>query len=124
MATKDYPNVTMPVGSDLAEIVELEKMFQSAQQAKKSRTARWRRNEELYAGDYLRPFNLPKYKSRIEPNIIHSVLETIYSILTDRNPKVDVMPKREDQVDSARKSQEVIESVLEQTKANRAVANM
>jgi len=121
---KEYPNVTLPQSGDMVEISELEKMFNSAKDAKKSRTSRWRRNEELYNGDLLRPFNLPKYKSRIEPNMIHSVLETIYSILTDRNPKVDVMPKREDQTDSARLAQEAIESVMEQSKANRSVANM
>ena len=120
----NYPDVDLPVGDDLIDIVKLNNKFDSAKDAKKHKVTRWRRNEELYSGQILKPFNLPKYKSRIEPNFIHSILETIYSILTDRNPKVDVMPKREDQVDSARIAQEAIENEMANAKANRAVANM
>ena len=120
----NYPDVDLPVGDDLIDIVKLNNKFDSAKDAKKHKVTRWRRNEELYSGQILKPFNLPKYKSRIEPNFIHSILETIYSILTDRNPKVDVMPKREDQVDSSRIAQEAIENEMSNAKANRAVANM
>jgi len=120
----NYPDVDLPVGDDLIDIVKLNNKFDSAKDAKKHKVTRWRRNEELYSGQILKPFNLPKYKSRIEPNFIHSILETIYSILTDRNPKVDVMPKREDQVDSARIAQEAIENEMSNAKADRAVANM
>ena len=120
----NYPDVDLLVGDDLIDIVKLNNKFDSAKDAKKHKVTRWRRNEELYSGQILKPFNLPKYKSRIEPNFIHSILETIYSILTDRNPKVDVMPKREDQVDSARIAQEAIENEMANAKANRAVANM
>ena len=120
----NYPDVDLPVGDDLIDIVKLNNKFDSAKDAKKHKVTRWRRNEELYSGQILKPFNLPKYKSRIEPNFIHSILETIYSILTDRNPKVDIMPKREDQVDSARIAQEAIENEMSNAKANRAVANM
>ena len=120
----NYPDVDLPVGDDLIDIVKLNNKFDSAKDAKKHKVTRWRRNEELYSGQILKPFNLPKYKSRIEPNFIHSILETIYSILTDRNPKVDVMPKREDQVDSARIAQEAIENEMANAKADRAVANM
>ena len=120
----NYPDVDLLVGDDLIDIVKLNNKFDSAKDAKKHKVTRWRRNEELYSGQMLKPFNLPKYKSRIEPNFVHSILETIYSILTDRNPKVDVMPKREDQVDSARIAQEAIENEMANAKANRAVANM
>ena len=120
----NYTDVDLLVGDDLIDIVKLNNKFDSAKDAKKHKVTRWRRNEELYSGQILKPFNLPKYKSRIEPNFIHSILETIYSILTDRNPKVDVMPKREDQVDSARIAQEAIENEMANAKANRAVANM
>ena len=48
----------------------------------------------------------------------------MYSILTDRNPKVDIMPKTEEQVDSARTAQEAVEFVLESSKFQRAVAMM
>lgn len=102
----------------------LEGKFTSAKEAKKHKIPRWRRNEELYAGEFLKPFNLPKYKSRIEPNIVHSIVETMYSILTDRNPKVDIMPKREDQTQTARIAQEAVESEMEKRKIARAVAGM
>ena len=126
MATKKYPDVNMEVYAedDLKKLNELEKMFQSAKESRKGRIPRWRRNEELYAGQILKPFNLPKYKTRIEPNIIHSIIETMYSILTDRGPVVDIMPKREDQVESAKMAQEAIESVMEGAKFSRAVAMM
>ena len=123
---KGYPNVNMSEYSsqDDNKVNELEKMFQSCKEARKGRIPRWRRNEELYSVQMLKPFNLPKYKTRIEPNIVHSVIETMYSILTDRNPKVDIMPKTEEQVDSARTAQEAVEFVLESSKFQRAVAMM
>ena len=121
-----YPNVNLDdyAEGDLKTINMLEKMFQSCKDARKGRIPRWRRNEELYSGEILKPFNLPKYKTRIEPNIIHSIVETIYSILTDRNPVVDIMPKREDQIESAKVAQETVESVMETGKFQRAVAMM
>tara|TARA_R100000808_G_C2150475_1_gene159211 strand:+ start:902 stop:2608 length:1707 start_codon:yes stop_codon:yes gene_type:complete len=121
-----YPEVDMKdyEKGDLKKLNELEKMFQSAKEARKGRIPRWRRNEELYAGDILKPFNLPKYKTRIEPNIIHSIVETMFAILTDRAPAVDIMPKREEQVDSAKMAQEAVESIMEGAKFQRAVAMM
>lgn len=131
MARNDYPETDAssiagynPSPEETKCIKFLQKKFESAKQSKKNRTPRWRRNEELYNGQFLKPFNLPKYKSRIEPNVIHSVVETIYSILTDRNPKVDIMPKREDQIDSARQSQEIVEAEMEKRKMHKAVAGM
>jgi len=124
--SKQYPDINMEdyASNDELVINKFEKMFQSCKEARKGRIPRWRRNEELYAGEMLKPFNLPKYKTRIEPNIIHSVIETMYAILTDRPPKVDIMPKTEEQVQSARTSQETVEFVLEQAKFQRAVAMM
>ena len=124
--SKEYPDINMEdyASNDELVINKFEKMFQSCKEARKGRIPRWRRNEELYAGEMLKPFNLPKYKTRIEPNIIHSVVETMYAILTDRPPKVDIMPKTEEQVQSARTSQETVEFVLGQAKFNRAVAMM
>ncbi len=133
MARKEYPDTGEPLEvqagyapdtEEFAMVQTLEKKFQSAKEAKKIKVPRWRRNEELYAGQFLKPFNLPKYKSRIEPNIVHSVVETMYSILTDRNPKVDIMPKRMEQIEQARISQEAVESEMEKRKATRAVAGM
>tara|TARA_R100000808_G_scaffold25010_1_gene60433 strand:+ start:5075 stop:6862 length:1788 start_codon:yes stop_codon:yes gene_type:complete len=133
MARKEYPDTGEPIEvqagyspaiKDFELLKKLEGKFQSARESKKSKVPRWRRNEELYAGEFLKPFNLPKYKSRIEPNIVHSIVETMYSILTDRNPKVDLMPKREDQIQQARISQEAIESEMEKRKVSRAVAGM
>ena len=124
--SKEYPDINMEdyASNDELVINKFEKMFQSCKEARKGRIPRWRRNEELYAGEMLKPFNLPKYKTRIEPNIIHSVVETMYAILTDRPPKVDIMPKTEEQVQSARTSQETVEFILGQAKFNRAVAMM
>ena len=121
-----YPDVKIDdyAEGDVKTLNYLEKMFQSAKEARKGRIPRWRRNEELYSGDILKPFNLPKYKTRIEPNIIHSIIETMYSILTDRAPVVDIMPKREEQIDSAKMAQEAVESVMEGSKFQRAVAMM
>ena len=102
----------------------LVKMFDSAKKAKAHKIKRWRRNEELYNGDFFKPFNLPKYKSRIVANTIHSTLETIYSILTDRFPKVDIMPKREDQIKSARIAQDAVDSELEKRKASTSINMM
>jgi hypothetical protein len=133
MARKDYPDTGEPIEvqagyapakEEFHLLKKLEGKFQSAKESKKNKISRWRRNEELYAGEFLKPFNLPKYKSRIQPNIVHSVVETMYSILTDRNPKVDIMPKREDQVMSARLSQDALESEFEKRKMSRAVAGM
>ena len=109
---------------DLGTIRYLEKMYEAGREFRKRQVSRWRRNEELYNGDLLKPFNLPKYKTRIEPNIVHSVLETMYSIITDRPPKVDVMPKEDGQMQAAYQAQESIEWVLQDKKVQRAVSGM
>jgi hypothetical protein len=108
----------------LEKVNKLEKMFQSAKDARKAQVMRWRRNEELYNGQMLKPFNLPKYKTRIEPNVIHSVVETMFAILTDRPSKVDIMPKREEQIASAMKAQEAVEWVMANKKAERSIRYM
>ena len=75
MPRKDYPNVDLEsfASDEAGRVQKLEQMFQSAKDARKYIVSRWRRNEELYDGKLLKPFNLPKYKTRIEPNIVHSV---------------------------------------------------
>ena len=121
----DYPkDVELKDGDDLIKVKQMETMFQSAKEARKHLISRWRRNEELYQGKMLKPFNLPKYKTRIEPNIVHSVIETMYSILTDRYPQVDVMPKREEQSEVAKTAQDVLNFVMQDKKAHRAIAQM
>tara|TARA_R110002020_G_scaffold438535_2_gene648979 strand:+ start:273 stop:2012 length:1740 start_codon:yes stop_codon:yes gene_type:complete len=121
----DYPkDVKLKDGDDLIKVKEMETMFQSAKDARKHLLSRWRRNEELYTGKILKPFNLPKYKTRIEPNIIHSVIETMYSILTDRYPQVDVMPRKAEQMVSAKTAQDVLNFVMQDKKATRAIAQM
>ena len=126
MASKDYPNIDMDkyATDEQSRINYLEKMFTAAKDARKNLVNRWRRNEELSAGKFLKPFNLPKYKTRVEPNIVHSVIETMYAILTDRPPKVDIMPKKEEQVIPAHNAQEAVDWVMKEKKAQRAVAHM
>ena len=56
----DYPkDVELKDGDDIIAVKEMEKMFQSAKDARKHLVGRWRRNEELYQGKMLKPFNLP-----------------------------------------------------------------
>ena len=122
---KEYPDVKPEdINEDLGIVNNLESKFQAAKDARKSVVTRWRRNEELYMGKILKPFNLPKYKTRIEPNIVHSVIETMQSILTDRAPKVDVMPKREEQMGAAYQAQDVVDNFMQEKKFQRAVAYM
>tara|TARA_Y100001963_G_scaffold157872_1_gene255491 strand:- start:6719 stop:8554 length:1836 start_codon:yes stop_codon:yes gene_type:complete len=102
----------------------MSKMFDEAKRARAHKVPRWRRNEELYNGDYFKPFKLPKYKSRIVANSCHSIVETMYSILTDRFPKVDLMPKSEEQVEKAQISQDAVESEMKKRKALRAIGGM
>ena len=99
-------------------------MFDASKRSRAHKVPRWRRNEELYNGDFFKPFKLPKYKTRVVANTIHSIVETIYSILTDRPPKVDIMPKTEEQVERARLAQEAVESEMRKSKADRAVNHM
>ena len=113
-----------PTEEERKSLKSMEQKFQSAKKAKEHKIGRWRRNEELYRGDFFKPFNLPKYKSRVIANTIHSTVETIYSILTDRNPKTDIMPKREEQVEQAKIAQEAVESEMEKNKFTRAVGAM
>jgi len=109
---------------DKKKLKMVEDMFQSAKKNREHKVSRWRRNEELYNGDFFKPFKMPKYKSRVVANTIHSTVETMYSIVTDRAPKVDIMPKREEQVEVAKVVQEVIESEMQKHKFERAVAHM
>ena len=103
MAYEDYNHVKVddgltmqgdytPSKSDLKSLKQMDLMFETAKKAKEHKIGRWRRNEELYRGDFFKPFKLPKYKSRVVANTVHSTVETIYSILTDRNAKTDIMP--------------------------------
>ena len=124
MAEYDTKGISLKDGRGLELINELETMFESCKKARRGQIPRWRRNEDLYHGKFLKPFNLPKYKTRIEPNIVHSVVETMYSILTDRNPKVDLMPKVEQDSWKARVAQDTIEYTFESQKAYRAISNM
>ena len=136
MATKDYdkavPNdmeITqakghVPSDKDRKLLKYMERMFDAAKRARAHKVPRWRRNEELYNGDFFKPFKLPKYKTRIVANSVHSIVETVYSILTDRPNKVDIMPKTEDQVESARLAQEAVESEMRKNKALRAINGM
>ena len=128
MANKSYKDLDIDMdsysGSDMDTIKYLEKMYLAGKDARKAQVVRWRRNEELYNGDILKPFNLPKYKTRIEINIVHSVLETMYAIITDRFAKVDVMPREDGQMEAAYQAQQSIEWVLEDKKVQRAVSGM
>ena len=125
VATK-YPDVDVNAyaADELKRVQELEKMFIAAKEARKHLMNRWRRNEELVNGKFLKPFNLPKYKTRVEPNVVHSVIETMYSILTDRPPKVDIMPKTESQIMSAYNAQEAVDWVMAEKKAQKALSHM
>ena len=136
MATKDYdkavPNdmeITqakghVPSDKDRKLLKYMERMFDAAKRARAHKVPRWRRNEELYNGDFFKPFKLPKYKTRIVANSVHSIVETVYSILTDRPNKVDIMPKKEEQVEAARLAQEAVESEMRKNKAIRAISGM
>ena len=136
MATKDYDKAVpkdldltqtpgyVPGDKDAKVVKYMERMFDASKRARAHKVPRWRRNEELHNGDFFKPFKLPKYKTRIVANSIHSIVETIYSILTDRFPKVDIMPKTEEQVDKARMAQEAVESEMRKNKALRAINGM
>ena len=113
-----------PTKEEASLLKYLENKFESSKNARQHKISRWRRNEELYNGDFFAPFNLPKYKSRIVANTVHSTVETIYSILTDRNPKVDIMPKTEQQVDSAKQAQELVEATLDKEKCWKQIQMM
>lgn len=113
-----------PSDKDRKTLSYLTKMFDASEKARSHKLKRWRRNEELYNGDFFKPFKLPKYKSRIVANIVHSTIETIYSIMTDRFPKVDIMPKRKEQIQDALVSQEAVENEMENAKCYRAVRSM
>ena len=136
MATKDYDKAVpndmeltqakghVPSDKDKKLLKYMERMFDAAKRARAHKVPRWRRNEELYNGDFFKPFKLPKYKTRIVANSVHSIVETVYSILTDRPNKVDIMPKTEDQVEAARLAQEAVESEMRKNKALRAISGM
>ncbi|QDP57973.1 MAG: putative portal protein [Prokaryotic dsDNA virus sp.] len=113
-----------PSDKDRKTLKYLNKMFKASEKARAHKVKRWRRNEELYNGDFFKPFKLPKYKSRVIANVVHSTIETIYSIMTDRFPKVDIMPKRRDQIQDAMSSQEAVESEMEKYNCKRSVRAM
>ncbi|QDP54480.1 MAG: putative portal protein [Prokaryotic dsDNA virus sp.] len=113
-----------PTDSERQLLKYMGKMFDESKRARAHKVPRWRRNEELYNGDYFKPFKLPKYKSRVIANSCHSIVETIYSILTDRFPKVDFMPRREEQVEPAQMAQDAVESEMAKRKALRAINGM
>ena len=121
----DYPKIKKtdytPDGSKLEQ---LEKMFTAAKESRKHMVSRWRRNEELMNGDLLKPYNLPKYKSKIEPNICHSIVQTMISLLTDRDGVVDLMPRTEKQVLKAKEAQDALNYIMDKKKSKSAIRNM
>ena len=83
MAQDSYDAITMetpldkytdgytPSDDDRRMLKYMEKMFDESKRARAHKVPRWRRNEELYNGDYFKPFKLPKYKSRVVANSTH-----------------------------------------------------
>ena len=121
---EQYTDGYAPSEKDRKLLKYMEKMFDESKRSRAHKVPRWRRNEELYNGDFFKPFKLPKYKSRVVANSCHSIVETIYAILTDRFPKVDVMPRTEEQVEPAQVAQDAIESEMAKRKALRAINGM
>lgn len=119
----NYPDVKMSDvdGSNPEVLKKLDSMFDACKEARKPQIGQWRRNEELVNGEILKPFNMPKYKSKIQPGIPGSIVETMYSILSENPHRVNLMPKRADQVESAMKAQDVIDYYLSEKKAHRAI---
>lgn len=118
-----YPDVDMSTyDSDEQKLVaRLENMLSVSKKAREDNVKAMRRSKELYDGKILKPFNLPKYKSRIEPSIINSTLNNLLSVLTDRRAKIDIMPKRESQIDSAKQAQEVMDNLYNEKKLDKAI---
>ena len=113
-----------PSEKDSKTLKMWEGWFSDAEKARKNKVARWRRNEELYNGDYFKPFKMPKYQSKIVANVIRSNIETIYALLTDAPTKIDVMPKSEDQIFSAREAQMAVDNEWKTQKAQLAINMM
>lgn len=128
--TSDKP--FRPSPEDKKKIEALDKMYEEAKEARQHKVGRWRRNEELMQGQLLKPFNLPKYKNRTEPNFIFPVVETNHDLITDRPPKVDVLPApKSDDPEAVEKASEdailVQETVMEEWErcdAVQAIAGM
>ena len=118
-----YPDVDLnQYATDADALVKkLEGMLSVSKQARSKYVKSMRRSKELYDGKILKPFNLPKYKSRIEPSIINSTLNNLLSVLTDRRAKIDIMPKKESQIDSAKQAQEVMDFFFNEKKLDKAI---
>ena len=46
-----------PTKEEMKSLKSMEQMFESAKKSKEHKIGRWRRNEELYRGDFFKPFN-------------------------------------------------------------------
>jgi len=123
---KDYPDVDLAqyLPDEHKIIVELETMLSASKKARKEVVSRMRRNKELYDGKILKPFNLPKYKTRIEPAIVNSTITNLFAILTDRRAKIDIMPKTEAQIESAKNAQDVMDFLYNESKLDKAISAM
>mgnify|MGYP003115769198 CR=1 FL=1 len=121
-----YPDVDMSTydSNEQKLVARLENMLSVSKKAREDNVKAMRRSKELYDGKILKPFNLPKYKSRIEPSIVNSTLNNLLSVLTDRRAKIDIMPKRESQIDSAKQAQEVMDNLYNEKKLDKAISIM
>ncbi len=80
--------------TDLDLINQGRRRFVLSLRGQQARRKRWRRNEELMAGEHFAAFpDLPEDKSRIVFNACHEVVETIMPILTDLLPIPEVKPR-------------------------------
>ncbi len=80
--------------TDIALIKQGRRRLTMSLRAQAERRKRWRRNEQLVAGDHFAAFhNHPDDKSKIVYNSCHEVIETIMPILVDLIPVPQVEPR-------------------------------
>ena len=118
-----YPDIDLEqYDSDEVKLIsKLENMLSVSKKAREGLVKKMRRSKELFDGKILQPFNLPKYKSRIEPSIVNSTILNLLSVLTDRRAKIDIMPKRSTQIDSAKQAQDIMDCFYNDKKLDKAI---
>lgn len=87
-------------------------MYNAGEQEKKKFTKTWPTNYKYYMGDQWSPFR-PSWKSSPVENHIFSKTETVLPILTDAEPKIDVLPRSGQYIEYADMMQSLLDYIAE-----------
>lgn len=101
---------------------DIKRKFDDARNAKMPKLSLWNDCINAYNSDYFKNNNRPDYKSDEISNFIFSTIETIRPIMVDNDPKIIILPKSPEGIDSVDKIQSMFDSEWKRAKMGKKLA--